>query len=69
MYTENWQASPGKFKVIGLDTFSHEDWIEGEYDTKEEAIKKAKSITKGNDMTLARVYDDKENQLFQCGKY
>jgi hypothetical protein len=35
----------GKFRVLGVDKFSSEDWIEGEYDTAEEAIVVARQKT------------------------
>lgn len=44
-----------KFKVVGVDTFSHEDWVEGYFDTKEEALAVAKS--KGGVMNKMYVYD------------
>jgi len=37
--------SKGKFRVLGVDKFSHEDWVEGEYDTAEEALQIARTKT------------------------
>lgn len=67
MYTEDWKASKGKYKVVGLDTFSHADWIDGEFDNEKDAIKSAKK--KAGEMTLMRVYDDKEKLICEYGKY
>ena len=36
----------GKYKVLGVDKFSNEDWIEGEYNTPEEALGIARQKTR-----------------------
>lgn len=59
------KAPKGKFRVIGVDTFSHEDWSYGDFDTKEEAIDVAKK--KGGTMNKTHVYDDKGKHLFEAG--
>ena len=35
----------GKFQVLGIDKFSGEDWVDGEYDTAEEAVRVARQKT------------------------
>ena len=69
MYEEDRKASLGKFKVIGIDTFSHDDWTEGEFESKEDAIKHAKEKVVDEEMMLMYVYDDKEREIYQCGSY
>lgn len=64
-------APAEKYKVVGIDRFSDEDWEEGVYSDKNKAIKKARSLTKkaskdsDNDSiaTVYYVYDDKGNYL------
>jgi hypothetical protein len=49
-------APKGKFRVIGVDTFDGGDWVEGDFDSKETALKHAKE--NGGVMTKMYVYDD-----------
>ena len=37
------KAPKGKFRVVGVDTFSYEDWVQGDFDKKEVAIEEAES--------------------------
>lgn len=39
------KSPEGKCKVIGVDKFEGEDWVEGEYDTPEEALRVAQEKT------------------------
>jgi len=39
------KSAKGKFKVLGIDKFSHDDWVEGEYDSAEEALRVARTKT------------------------
>lgn len=59
---ECFKANPGKFRVIGIDTFDYTDWIEGDFDTIDEAIVKTNTI-KGN-FTNTYIFDDKGNKIF-----
>jgi hypothetical protein len=61
------KAPKNKFRVIGVDTFSNEDWSYGDFKTKEEAIKVAKE--KGGTMNKVHVYDDKGKHLFEAGTF
>jgi hypothetical protein len=56
-----------KYKVIGYDSFSHEDFPVGQYDTEEEAVEVAKE--KGGVMTLMYVYDPTGKRIFTAGSY
>ncbi len=57
----------GKFRVVGVDTFDHSDWIKGDYDTKEEAIRIAEKD--GEKMLKTYVYDDKGNCIEDFGEF
>ena len=61
------KAPKDKFRVIGVDTFSNEDWEQGVFDTIDEAKKVAKD--KGGIMTKMYVYDDNGNCLYDAGTY
>jgi hypothetical protein len=41
------KSGEGKYKVVGVDKFDWSDWVQGEYDTAEEAIRIARALTKG----------------------
>ena len=61
LYLPDYKAPMGKFRVIGTDTFSGGDWIEGDFDTRELAIECAD--TKKGAWSKTHVYDDKGNQI------
>ncbi len=61
------KAPKGKFRVIGVDTFSNEDWSYGDFDTEEEAIDLANK--KGGEMLKTHVYNDKGKHLHQAGTF
>lgn len=52
------KAPKGKFRVIGVDTFDGSDWVDGDFDTLEQARKHANKKTKGKQMLKMHVYDD-----------
>jgi hypothetical protein len=60
-------APPGKFRVIGVDTFDAGDWVQGDFDTLEEAMKCARE--KGGSMCKMHVYDDKGEHQGQAGTF
>ncbi len=45
-----------KFRVIGVDLFSHEDYLVGDYDSKEEAFKIADERNMKRRGTMDDVY-------------
>jgi hypothetical protein len=55
-------APLGKYKVVGVDRFSGEDWEHGTYDDKNKAIEEAVSLTKeslekiSTDPSITTVY-------------
>jgi hypothetical protein len=57
----------GKCRVIGVDTFDHTDWVEGEFDTKDEAVNHANS--RGGTMLKMHVYDDQGNHVAEAGTF
>lgn len=57
------------FKVVGYDSFSHEDWQAGTFSTLEEAKKTADDIAKGKNMTLAYVYDSYGKRVYKQGSF
>lgn len=62
-------APPGKFRVIGVDTFDGDDWVEGDFDTKEAAIAHAADRTKGKQMLKMHVYDDTGRHISASGSF
>ncbi len=55
------KSCSGKYKVIGVDKFSNEDWEWGEYDTPEEALFEAQKKTiegmgSASDRSVATIY-------------
>ncbi len=64
------KAPPGKFRIVGIDKFhppGEDDWIDGDYDTLEEALSLARQKTQAaskyaTDSSIATVfyvYDDR----------
>jgi hypothetical protein len=60
-------APKGKYRVIGVDTFDGGDWLEGDFDTKEEAVLHAKA--RGGEMTKMYVYDDRGRYVSEAGRF
>lgn len=55
------KSPEGKCKVIGIDQFDGEDWVQGEYDTPEEALRVARKKTdaaksSASDHSIATLY-------------
>lgn len=61
------KAPEGKFRVVCVDTFDGTDWIQGDFNTKEEAIEVAEG--KGGNMLKAYVYNDSGNDIYNAGKF
>ena len=60
---------PGKFRVVGVDTFEGPtaDWIEADFDTSEAAIAHANS--RGRSMTTMHVYNDQHRHISEAGNF
>lgn len=55
------RSDKGKYTVLGVDRFDNEDWLHGEYNTPEEAVKIARKKTKeamssASDESIATVF-------------
>ena len=50
------KAPKGKFRVIGVDTFDGDDWVEGDFNTLAAATTHVNDCTKG--ILKMHVYDD-----------
>ena len=55
------------YRVIGVDTFDGEDWVEGDFDTREEAMGRAKE--KGGEMLKMHVYDKAGRHVGEAGTF
>lgn len=56
-----------KYRVVGVDTFSNEDWLENDFDTFQEAREHADK--KGGVMTKMYVYDEDGNYIYEAGEF
>lgn len=61
------KAPKGMFRVVGVDTFSHEDWVELDHYNREAALAHAKM--KGSVMNKMHVYDDHGSHIGEAGSY
>jgi len=61
------KAPEGKFRVIGVDTFDGTDWIDGDFDTAEEAINHARQ--RGGTMLKMHAYDDRGRHVGEGGTF
>jgi hypothetical protein len=66
------KADPGKFRVVGVDTFASEDWVYAQYDDKQTAIECGTSHANDENgqpkkMLKVYVYDDKEQIHYEGG--
>lgn len=61
------RAPAGKFRVVCVDTFDGGDWVDGDYDTREAALKRAQE--KGAPMLCAHVYDDQGKHIGNVGTF
>jgi hypothetical protein len=63
------KAPAGKFRLVGVDTFDGDDWLQGDYDTLEEAMQVATEKTAGEQMLFYHVYDDHGKHVGQRGRW
>ncbi len=59
------QAPKGKYRVVGVDTFDGDDWVQGDFDTLENARTVAEK--KGGIMTKMHIYDDSGTHRGEAG--
>ena len=55
------KSDAGKYKVLGIDKFDGSDWVHGEYNTADEALREARKMTKeamglASGSSIATVY-------------
>lgn len=62
-------APSGKFRVIGVDTFDGTDWVSGDFDTIEEARAHVAKHTKGEQMLMMHIYNDRGSHVGQAGSF
>lgn len=62
-------APPGKFRVIGVDTFDGGDWLEGDFDNAGAAVSHAVARTKGQQMLKMHVYDETGQHITATGSF
>jgi len=61
------KAPIGKYRVVGVDTFDGTDWVKGDYDSPEEAIRVANMH--GGTMLKTHVYDDRGRHIHGAGRF
>jgi hypothetical protein len=61
------KAPSGKFRTVGVDTFDRTDWVDGDFDTLEEAKERARIL--GGTMLKTHVYDDAGRHLYEAGRF
>ncbi len=61
------KAPKGKYRVIGVDTFDHSDWVEGDFDTVDEARDAAEK--RGGPMLKMHCYDDCGRHIGEGGEF
>lgn len=62
-WTAKRKAPVGKFRVIGEDNFSYEDWVAGDFQTLDEAKSYVEAHPK--EMQVMLVYDDQGKELYK----
>ena len=63
------KAPPGKFRVIGVDTFDGGDWLENDFDTQEAAFAHVADKVKDQQMLMMHVYDDQGKHIHRGGSF
>lgn len=64
------QRAPNeKFRVIGVDTFAREDWVEGDFETLDIAKAHANSKVVGKQMLKMHIYDDLGRHQYEAGTF
>lgn len=60
-------APKGLFRVVGVDTFDGSDWIQGDFQTLEEA--KEVADKESGTMKMMHVYNDDGHHLHNAGTF
>lgn len=61
------RAPSGMFRLICVDTFDRNDWIEGDYASRTEAMDQARRL--GGPMLKAHIYDDHGRHVGEAGSF
>lgn len=62
-------APPGKFRVVGVDTFDGTDGVDGDFDTLALAEAYIAKAIEGQEMLKMHIYDDQGNHVGEGGKF
>ena len=63
------KAPDGKFRVVGVDTFDGQDWVQGDFGSLDLAEKAADQFVENQQMLKMHVYDDQGKHHYQTGKF
>ena len=63
------KAPEGKFRVVGVDTFDGQDWVQGDFGSLELAKEAADKSVEGEQMLKMHVYNDKGEHLYDAGEF
>jgi len=63
------KAPKGKYRIIGVDTFDGDDWLEKDCDTLTEAQKHIIEKVKGQQMLKMYIYDDTGKYISNAGTF
>ena len=61
-------APPGKFRVVSVDTFDADDWMEGDFPTIDEARAAAAVAAKQHSFMVAYVYDSEGRNVSEANE-
>jgi hypothetical protein len=63
------KAPKGKYRVVGVDIFSNEDYLIGDFKSYDDARKTVTKWGEHAQMTKIYLYDDKGRILCEAGSY
>lgn len=52
------KAPPGEFRVVGIDKYDGSDWVQGDFDSMEEALQTARSKTSEARKNMLELNDE-----------
>lgn len=63
------KAPKNKFRVVAVDTFSGEDWVESDFKTIKTAKAHIEKATRGKQMLMMHIYDDQGAHVGDGGTF
>lgn len=63
------KAPKGKFRVVSVDTFDGGDWVDGDHKTLALARKSIEDQTRGKQMLIMHIYNDKGEHMGKEGTF